>query len=214
MTHLDDGKDPIDARLDAELRAAFAPPPAVEFAAMAQDAARPRTAPWLAPVLMAAAALLVALGVFLLASAGRTKGPEGHDGEELGAMWAAAYRHAVAETGVPAASCCDPALDFCACCAEQFDVRLALGDGGKGLRLRGGYRGLPTGGCVAAVLDTPDGPIGVFAVPRKCDPGACLPKDLELQLARREVGDLVLYAVAGKRQPPAQRELEQFALMQ
>lgn len=210
MTTDDDFHDPTDARLDAELRRAFAPPAAGELASVARAVTRPRVAPWLAPVLMAAAALFVALGVFLLARAERVTGPEGHDAEQLGAMWAAAYDRAVAEgTGAPD-SCCDPKLDFCACCEELFSVRLELAEGTAELRLRGGYRGLPTGGCAAALLDTPNGPVGVFAVPRAHDPGPCLPQGSTLQLARRELGPIVLYAVAGRQQPEPQKVLEPF----
>lgn len=212
----DDTRDPIDDRLDAMLRETFAPPTDSAFAAMARAARAPKAlprSPWFAAGFVAAAAVVVAL-VLLFARDRDVRGPEGHDGPALGAMWVAAYQHALSTAGDKAVSCCDPDLDFCACCEEKFAVRLALDAEGPRARVRGCYSGLPTGGCVTTILDTDEGQVAVFAVPRGCDPGPRLPEGSGLQLVRREIGDLVLYAVAGQQQPSAQRELEQFALMQ
>lgn len=185
--------DPLDDRLDdaldAQLRAAFAPPPAARFAATARAAsgvARRPLWPWFAA---AAAALLVTIGFLVMRPA---RGPEGHDGAQLGAMWAAAFEHAEAN-GFGSGSCCDPGQDVGMACEQRFSVRLGVGDG---VTLQGCYCGLPTGGCVAALAHTAHGPMGVFLLPRGQDPLPCLPAGSSLQLSRRELGPLVLYAVS------------------
>lgn len=194
--------DPADELLDARLRAAFAPPPAAHFDAMARAAigapVRVRRWPWL----LAAAALLLGIGLLV---ARPVRGPEGHDGAQLGAMWAAAFEHA-AQNGFGDGSCCDQGSDANALCQEKFAVRLAIGNG---IALRGCYCGLPTGGCIAVLAQTSDGPTGVFIVPRAQDPQPCLPPGCRLQLARRELGPMVLYAIA--RTAPA-HSLQEFAL--
>lgn len=199
---LDDVRDEArDEALDAQLRAAFAPPPARDLAAVARGVAAPRpraTWPWFAA---AAAALLVALAMWWRPA----RGPEGHDGAELGAMFAAAFAHAEAN-GFAAGSCCDPGQDVAAVCEQRFAVRLAVADG---VTLHGCYCGLPTGGCVAVLGHTAAGPLGVFVLPRRQDPRPTLPSGSGLQLARRELGPLVLYAVA---RGPATHSLEQFRL--
>ena len=98
-----------DPRLDAALRAAFVPPPAEQFAAVARQVARrsPRVPVW--PWLVAAAALLIV--ALLLWRTPASRGPEGHDGHELGAMWAAAYDDALAK-GFGEDSCCQMGLDL------------------------------------------------------------------------------------------------------
>ena len=117
-------------------------------------------------------------------------------GRAPGAMWAAAFEHAETN-GFVGGSCCDPASDFGVACEQKFEVRLEVG--GDEVTLYGCYCGLPTGGCVAALAETPQGPCGVFIVPKSCDPGACLPVGKDLCLARRELGSLVLYAVSRSR---------------
>ena len=157
------------------------------------------------PWLLAAAALLVTLAIACVAAFGTF---DRHDGERLGSMWAAAYQHAIdnvaAEADKPS-MCCDPTQDFGAACERRFAVRLTID--GEDLVVRGCYSGLPTGGCVAAMAETRDGPIGVFVVGRDDDPRPWLPPQAALQLVRRELGPLVLYAVARRQQPPRGRRL-------
>jgi hypothetical protein len=201
----DPADDVLDAQLDRQLRAAFAPPPADALtqrvhAAIAPRARAPRRWPWLAGVATAAAAVVLAL---LLARPAR--GPEGHDGAQLGAMFAAAYEHAVANVGRGAA-CCDPHSDFGAACAQRFAVRLEVGGG---LEVQGCYCGLPTGGCVALLARADRGLVGVFALPRAQDPRPRLPHGSPLHLSRRELGDVVLYCVCRE---PSPQTLASFAL--
>ncbi len=195
--------DATDAGIDDRLRRAFAPPSPARLERVARTATQQRAPhrwPWLLAAVAAAAVVLVAL----FASSRRARGPEGHDGAQLGAMWAAAYEHAVANGG--AGACCDPHSDFGAACQRLFAVKLAAGGG---VTLRGCYCGLPTGGCVAVLADTADGLVGVFALPRAHDPRPDLPEDCALHLSRRELGDVVLYAVAPQ---PAARPLAGFAI--
>ncbi len=200
MNHADDERDdPRDARLDAMLRSAYAPPPEelLAHAALAATAAKPvRRLPW--QWLLAAAALLLTFVVWHAVKA--PVGPEGHDGKQLGALWAAAYEHALANPRAPDGKqfCCDPNQDFCRTCEQRFSVRLGLGQASAGITLRGCYCGLSTGGCVAALVETATGPVGVFVLPRSMDPEPELPAAAPFRLARRELGGLVLYAVGGK----------------
>jgi len=195
--------DPRDARLDAMLRRAYAPPADETMAAIARSAtaAEPsRRLPW--QWLLAAAALLLTFAIWHVTRP--PVGPEGHDGKQLGALWAAAYEHALAnrEAADGKRFCCDPSLDFCRTCEQRFAVRLGLGQSGPGVTLRGCYCGLSTGGCVAALIDTAAGPVGVFVLPRAEDPEPELPGLSKLRLARREIGGLVLYAVGGEAVDP------------
>jgi hypothetical protein len=193
--------DPLDDNLDARLRAAFAPPPAADLAAVARRAAAehaPRR-PWWWLVVAAAAAILVGAALWLRP----VRGPEGHDGAQLGALWAAAFEQA--ETRGFGA-CCDNAVDAGAVCQQRFAVKLAIGGG---IALQGCYCGLPTGGCVALLAQTRDGPAGVFVLPRDQDPRPRLPAGCPLELARRELGPVVLYAVS---RTASARWLEQFRL--
>ena len=204
---------PEDHALDRCLREAFTPPTDFDAAAVAQAATRSaphseRRWPWL----LAAAALLVTLAIAVWP---RSASPIVTDGERLGSMWAAAYQHAIdnvaAEADKPS-MCCDPTQDFGAACERRFAVRLTID--GEDLVVRGCYSGLPTGGCIAAMAETRDGPIGVFVVGRDDDPRPWLPPQAALQLVRRELGPLVLYAVARRQQPPADVALQRFELRQ
>lgn len=192
--HADDDRD---ARLDAMLRRAYAPPPdeLLAQAALAATAPRPRGLPW--QWLLAAAALLLTFVIWHATKA--PVGPEGHDGKQLGALWAAAYEHALANPRAPDGKpfCCDPSQDFCRTCEQRFSVRLGFGAANAGITLRGCYCGLSTGGCVAALVETSTGPVGVFVLPRSMDPEPELPAATPFRLARRELGGLVLYAVGG-----------------
>ena len=120
-------------------------------------------------------------------------------------MWAAAYEHALANREAPDGKpfCCDPKVDFCGTCEKRFDVRLGFGAAGPGITLRGCYCGLSTGGCVAALVDTAAGPVGVFVVPRGKDPRPQLPSQSPWRLVRRDLGALTLYAVGGAAADPA-----------
>lgn len=195
--------DPLDDSLDAHLRTAFAPPSAQRLAAAARAAIGAPVARPVWPWLLAAAALLLTIALYGMRPA---RGPEGHDGAQLGAMWAAAYEHALTN-GFGGGSCCDPGQDFGLVCEQKFAVKLAVG--GDDVTLHGCYCGLPTGGGVAVLAATENGPVGVFVVPRHQDPRPCLPAGSTLQLARRELGPLVLYAVS--RSAPA-RSLEPFRI--
>lgn len=181
--------EPLDDAIDARLRAAFAPPSPPQLAAAARAAVAEPAARPLWPWLLAAAALLLVFGLYALRS---PRGPEGHDGAQLGAMWAAAYEHALTN-GFGGGSCCDPQQDFGIVCEQKFAVKLEVAGG---VTLHGCYCGLPTGGGVAVLADTADGPVGVFAVPRGRDPRPRLPAGCPLQLARRELGPVVLYAIS------------------
>jgi hypothetical protein len=188
--------DPLDDELDRRLRAAFAPPSNAQLAGVARAAAHApqRRLPW--PWLLAAAAAVLTI-VFMVARP--TRGPQGHDGAQLGAMWAAAF--ADAETnGFASGSCCDGGQDLAGVCQQRFAVRLRFG-GSDDVTVHGCYCGLPTGGCVAALCHTGNEPVGVFVVPREQDPGPRLPASSGLHLARRELGPLVLYAVSRSPRP-------------
>lgn len=182
--------DEADARLDAALRSAFVPPPASQFASVATRVATSRAARW--PWLLAAAAVAIAAALWLTRP---RLGPEGHDGRELGAMWVAAYEHAL-EGGFAEGSCCDPGLDLRRECERRFAAQLDLAP--SSVQLLGCYCGLSTGGCMAILARANDTPVCVYVLPRAQDPlpRPQLPDDSRFELARREVGDLVLYAIS------------------
>ena len=180
-----------DDQLDARLRAAFALPPSSVFAAQARAVAVPHHARPRWPWLLAAAALLVTIA---LAITRPVRGPEGHDANELGAMWAAAYEHAL-EQGFSGGSCCVPGLDLAKACEEKFAVKLGLGAESP-VKLLGCYCGLPTGGCMALLARTNGDAVCVYVVPCGRDPRPRLPDQSNLHLARRELGSLVLYALS------------------
>lgn len=187
--------DRHERRLDDQLRAAFAPPPAAVFTATARRAASVPPQPFafrVVPWLLAAAALLVLALLFLEKP---RRGPEGHDGHELGAMWAAAYEHALAED-FGGGACCEPDVDLAKLCEEKFASRLDLGPAGT-VKLLGCYCGdQPTGGCMVLLARTNGAPVAVYVLPSSKDPRPELPADSGLQLARREMGALVLYALS------------------
>ncbi|MBL8753098.1 MAG: hypothetical protein JNK15_07330 [Planctomycetes bacterium] len=198
--------DSFDDDLDAKLRAVFVPPPASELTAMAQRvAAAPPPSAW-RWYLAAAAVLLVAGLVFAWPRGAR--GPEGHDGAELGALFVAAYEHA-ARNGFGSGSCCSGDSDLAAVCEQKFAVKLGFA-GKDGCAVHGCYCGLPTGGAVAVLAQVGGDPVGVFVVPRARDPRPCLPKDCPLHLSRRELGPLVLYALSSQAKAAP---LDQFALL-
>lgn len=181
--------------LDARLRAAFAPPADSAFREVATRtlaAARPPAAvrrplwPWL---LAAAAALLI---VALLLERPR-RGPQGQDGAQLGQIWATAYADAK-QTGF-ASSCCEPQFDLARRCKERFSTALEVA-AASGISVIGCYCTGPDGGAMILLTER-DGVTGcVCVLPRERDPGVVLPKDSGLQLARRELGPLVLYSLA------------------
>ena len=212
--------DDLDRSLDAQLRAAFAPPPAASFAGAAARIARPATARrrwqwWLA----AAAAVFL---VWVLSPQDRRRlGPEGHDGRELGALWAAAYADAVTRGfggsgpgggpgggGHGPGGCCVTSFDLGMACERRFATRLELAASGD-LTVVGSYRGLSTGGCMAVLARYGDEPVSVCVVCAEDDPRVELPADSPLHLARRELGGVVLYALS---KAPPRAALDQFVL--
>lgn len=180
--------DPRDERLDAELRTAFAPPPAAAFTTLAAGVAQPARRRW--PWLLAAAALLVAAALWALRAP--RVAPAEH-GREIGAMWVAAYEHALRD-GFADGSCCEPDLDLRQACEQRFAAQLDLAP--SSVRLLGCYCGLPTGGSMAILARTNDTPVCVYVLPRAHDPRPVLPATSHFELARREVGELVLYAIS------------------
>lgn len=184
----------FDRRLDAALRQAFAPPSdaaLAELAAQATAVRRPPRWPWL----VAAAALLVVAITFLAWP--RPRGPEGHDGAQLGALWAAAYTDAVGQ-GFHQGSgtgCCNVGLDLPTTCRQQFSCALDVAKGSD-LNLLGTYQGQPTGGGMTLLATVGTAPVCVCIVPKAKDPRVKLPRDSGLHLQRRELGEVVLYAVS------------------
>ena len=194
--------EPDEDLLDARLRAAFSPPSSATFTELARRAVETVEAPpsprlrfW--PWLLAAAALLLTLGLWATRSAPPAVR---EDGARFGAMWAAAYEQVASGKH---ANCCDARIDFCGTCERRFAVKLTTG----GCTLRGCYCGPAGGGCVAAFVDTEHGPVGVFALRAEDDPRPALPAGSPLRLTRRELGPLVLYGVARGEAP-----LDRFAL--
>jgi hypothetical protein len=180
--------DAADDRLDTTLRDAFQPPPAAEFVAVAARMAAPCPARW--PWLLAAAVLAVTVALWFTRG---NRAPESAEGRALGAMWVAAYEHALAE-GFAGGSCCDPGIDLRQACEQRFAAQLDLVP--SSVHLIGCYCGLPTGGCMALLARTGDSPVCVYVLPRSRDPRPQLPSGSRFELARREVGELVLYAIS------------------
>lgn len=205
MNRTDQDRDPkTDDRIDALLRSAFSPPEPAALIGLA------RAATALPPHGRTSARWWIAAAAFVLAVVGWSMlrepvGPEGHDGKQLGAMWAAAYEHALANRDAPDGKpfCCDPSVDFCGTCEKRFSVRLGFGPSSSSITLRGCYCGLSTGGCVAALVDTAAGPVGVFVLPRAEDPRPELPTQSPWRLVRRDLGALTLYAVGGAAADPS-----------
>lgn len=204
-TNRDARDDALDAELDARLRSAFAPPPPQVLQTHAERAVAPSTTrpgPW--PWYLVAAGVLVIATFALLPS---RRGPEGHDGLALGAMWAAAFQDAVAH-GFDEGSCCQPNFDLPATCRAAFAVPLEL-PVDSGVSLVGCYCGkLPTGGCMVLLTAAAGERVCVYVVPRRQDPGVVLPQGSSLHLSRRELGELVLYSLS---QSPA-TALDRFVL--
>lgn len=200
-------EDELDRRLDDELRAAFTPPPAPEFEAVARRVARPRgnvLRRW--PWMLLAAAALVLLGVFLAGPWLRSSGDIGHGDEALGRAWITAYESAEKQGFGP--SCCEPGFDVGAACQGRFACCLGVESGGS-LAVVGGYAGEVPPECMALLARDGDLPMCVFVMQKANDRSVRLPQDSDLHLARRELGDLVLYAVADA---PPDRALAQFVL--
>ncbi|HEX5054785.1 MAG TPA: hypothetical protein VFZ65_23615 [Planctomycetota bacterium] len=188
MNEFEPGRDERrDEQLDAALRSAFAPPPAAVFAAQARtvSAARVRRPAW--PWLLAAAALLVTAW-FAIDRARRQP-----VAQQLGALWVAAYEHALT-SGFDGGSCCEPTFDLAKACQDQFAAK--LGVHADAVKLLGCYCGLPTGGCMALLARAGTSPVGIYVVAAGHDPHPQLPPGSALHLARREMGALVLYALS------------------
>lgn len=187
-----------DRRIDEQLRAAFAPMPAARLADIARAGiapARPRVQ-WLTWLLATAALCML---TFVLAKReGVPAADVVHGDAVLGAMWAAAYEDATGR-GLP--NCCGGGgcgmngFDLGAACRQRFEAPLEVSNGGD-LRLLGAYDGLPTGSCMALVAESGQVPMCVFVMRREHDRGVVLPAEKVLTLARRELGDLVVYGVS------------------
>lgn len=181
-----------EQQLDQQLRGAFVPPSEDVMAAVARNAVHmPRPiARW--PWFLAAAALLVV--ALLWTARPQRRGPEGHDGQQLGAMWAAAYDDAVAQ-GFGGVGCCQVGLDLPKACHERFSCGLEVARDSH-VSVLGTYSGLPTGGSMTLLANAAGAPVCVCVVPAKNDPRVELPVASALHLARRELGDLVLYSLS------------------
>lgn len=183
--------DPTDDMIDKQLRLAFAPPPAEHYGEVASGVSAAPRPLWMWLAVAAAAVLLV---LFALDDGRGPLGPEGHDGRQIGAMWVAAYDHAI-DAGFGAPGCCESQTDFAEKCREVCGQTLSFG-GDEDAKLLGCYCGLPTGGCVGLLLQVRGDPVSVFVVRRDADPRPVLTNREELRLRRRELGSLVLYALA------------------
>ncbi|MFO1076822.1 MAG: hypothetical protein U1E73_03750 [Planctomycetota bacterium] len=200
-------EDELDRRLDDELRAAFAPPPDRDLAAVAQRVARPRGTvlrrwPW---VLLAAAGLLLA-ALFAPAFLQRSQTSAPASDESLGRAWVAAYESA--EQQGFGDSCCSPGFDMGAACQGKFACCLGVAAGGS-LAVVGGYSGKVPSECMTLLARDGELPMCVFVMHKAKDRPVRLPRGSDLHLARRELGDLVLYALADA---PPDRALAQFVL--
>lgn len=185
-------RDPNDDLIDEQLRQAFAPPPAEHYREVAQGISRP-VRPWWPWLTLAAAAML--LVAFLWDGRGDVSGPGRPGGAKLGAMWVAAYDHAI-DSGFGVGGCCEAPLDLSAKCREVCGAALSFG-GNDDLQLLGCYcGGKPTGGCLGLLLQVDGDPVAVFVAPLDADPRPVLAERSELNLRRRVIGSVVLYSLA------------------
>jgi len=180
-----------DKLIDEQLRESFTPPPAEHYAEVASGVSTAVKPLWMWMAASAAALLLI---LFAIDDGRGPRGPEGHDGREIGAMWVAAYDHAI-DTGFGGGGCCQSKADFSDKCQEVCGQRLSFG-GDEDAEVLGCYCGLPTGGCVGLLLQVEGNPVTVFVVPSESDPRPVIHNRDELRLRRRELGPLVLYALA------------------
>ena len=197
--------EPSDDRIDDLLRAAFAPPADERFAEMAETAQQGPAAP--APVvrplwpwlLAAAAAMLV--GVLIFDALQRPERPDAYESAELGAIWAAAYDHAV-DSGFGSGGCCEVPTNLAERCQEVCGQALSFG-GSDDAQLLGCYCGLSTGGCLGLMLQVDGEPISVFVLRADQDPRPVLRDRDELQLRRLHFAAhapkvLLLYQLASR----------------
>lgn len=186
--------DDLNEQIDAQLRAAFAPPPQRRLAAIAAAAtpavAAPtgRALPWLLAAAVGMLAAVLAFDAF-----DRVRSPGAYRPAELGAVFAAAYDRGVA-SGWDAGRCCEVPVDLGARCQEQCGQGLSFA-GREGVELRGCYCGVPTGGCVGLMLRAEGTPVSAFVLRADEDPGVSLEGRDDVALARRQVGDLVVYSL-------------------
>ncbi|MCA8973073.1 MAG: hypothetical protein KDC98_00045 [Planctomycetes bacterium] len=198
--------DELDCRLDEQLRAAFAPPPRERLRALATGAVRPRRgpAPWPVWMLLTAAACMLTW-----VSARSLESVSKPEEAPLGSMWAAAYEDAV-QRGL--ANCCPGGcgggFDLAQACRQRFDAQLRMA-GDANVELLGAYEGLPTGECMALLAAAGGAPVCLFVLPRAEDRRVELPSGKPFHLSRREVGDLILYAVS---ESPGSTALDEFVL--
>lgn len=184
-------EDGLTPEVERALRSAFAPPPAEQFAAVARAAAQTPEAARRWPWLVAAAALLAVWLVWWTTPAPR--GPEGHDGAQLGALWAAAFHDA--ERQGFGMDCCHSGMNLREACRERLGCGLDVAKDAR-LAVLGTYAGGPTGGGMTLLAQAGSMPMCVCVLPRHRDPRVQLPKDSGLVLGRRELGEVVVYAVA------------------
>ncbi|MCA8953750.1 MAG: hypothetical protein KDE27_29835 [Planctomycetes bacterium] len=190
-----------DERIDELLRAAFAPPPERDFAAAAQRVVDPAAGPRPAWPWFAAAAALLAIALVLVS---RTASAPVGRGAELGALWAAAYEDAAASDFQ--GGCCGTGFDLPQACQDHFDCRIGVRGTGD-VAVLGDYCGREVGDCMMLIARDGERTVCVCVVPRTADPGVELPAGSRLHLTRRELGDVVLYALAPE---PADAMLGEF----
>jgi hypothetical protein len=136
--------------------------------------------------------------VFAFPSEGPRRGPEGHDGQALGAIWVASYEDAVRQ-GFGTSPCCRTPIDLPTDCQAACGVRLDLLRR-DGVSVLGSYCGLSTGGCMALLTEADGAPVCVYVLPARNDPHVAVPASSQLHLVRRDLGAVVLYAL-GRRDP-------------
>ncbi|HEB52613.1 MAG TPA: hypothetical protein ENI87_05075 [bacterium] len=207
--------DDLDRHLDEQLRAAFAPPSPDRLAALVREAAEPPRRSLPVPILLlgAAAALLLAFAIGRwsapsAAVSSSSAGPAAASGEELGAMWVAAYEDAVERGFVNCGGggCAMEGFDLAGACRQRFSAPLQVAADAE-VEVVGAYDGLPTGGYMTLLTESKNRPVCVFVLPRSEDPKVELPPGKPFHLARRAVGDLVLYALS---EVPGEQALGEF----
>ncbi|MCA8966686.1 MAG: hypothetical protein KDC48_17530, partial [Planctomycetes bacterium] len=115
-----------------------------------------------------------------------------HDGAALGQLWATAY--ADAQQHGFTHNCCEPGFDLPSRCRERFATALEVA-ASSGVDVIGCYCSGPDGGAMILLTERAGTTSCICVLPRAQDPGVVLPAGSGLQLARREVGPLVLYSL-------------------
>jgi hypothetical protein len=181
-----------DDRLDAALRRAFTPPPARAFAELASRTTRaaPSPRPWRAwRWLLAAAAALVVAALWLQAPSDR------QDGAALGRLWLTAYENAQSQGFTR--NCCEPVFDLATTCRDRFAATLGLAADAQ-VELIGCFCSVPAGEGMVLLARQAGEACCVYVLRKEHDPGVTLPASTQLRLARRELGELVLYGLGAE----------------